>query len=77
MTGIITKIEPDRRLRIPEELGEEFMPEQEVELVRCEEGLLVKPLGKTPLEVALQRKVMMHQPTHLDLSDMDMDTLGW
>ncbi len=77
MTDIVTRIEPGRKLHIPDEWGEEFAPEQEVELVRCEEGVLVKPVCKTPLEIALQRKVVMNQPTHLDLSDVDMDALGW
>lgn len=77
MTGIVTRIEPDRRLRIPEEWAAEFAPEQEVELVRCEKGILIKSLRKTALEVALQRKVRMNQPTHLDLSELDMDALGW
>jgi hypothetical protein len=75
--SIVTRIDPDRRLRIPDELGEEFAPEREVELVPCAEGVLVKPVRKTRLAMALERKVTMNQPTHLDLSDMDMDAIGW
>jgi hypothetical protein len=77
MSSIVTRIEPGRRLRIPAEWGEEFGPEQEVELVRCEEGILVKPLTKTPLQVALERKLAMNRPSDLDLADVDMDALGW
>ena len=77
MSSIVTRIDSDRRLRIPDEWGEEFGPEHEVELVRCHAGILVKPLPKTPMQVALERKLMMNRPTHLDLSEMDMDKLGW
>lgn len=73
----IAKLDHSRRLRIPEEWGEEFTPWEEVELVRCEEGVLVKPLRNAALQVALQRKVMMKEPTHLDLGDVDMDAIGW
>ena len=38
---------------------------------------MVKPLPKTPLQAALERKVLMNRPCHLDLADMDMDALGW
>jgi len=64
-------------LRIPAEWGEEFGPEHEVELIRCEEGILVKPLPKTPMQSALERKLPMNRPTHVDLADIDMDALGW
>ncbi len=57
--------------------GEEFGPEHEVELVRCKEGILVKPLRRTPVQAALERKLMMNRPSHLDLADLDMDALGW
>jgi hypothetical protein len=77
MSSVVTRIESDRRLRIPHEWGEEFAPEQQVELVRCEAGILVKPLAKTRMQVALERKLMMNRPTHLDLADIDMDVLGW
>ena len=77
MSSVVTRIESGRRLRIPVEWGEEFEPEHEVELVRCEEGILVKPLPKTPLQAALERKVPMNRPNHLDLADIDMDALGW
>lgn len=77
MSNIFTRIESDGRLPIPYEWGEEFAPEHEVELVRCEEGILIKPLSRTPLQAALERKLPTNRPTHLDLADMDMDTLGW
>jgi hypothetical protein len=75
--SIVARIGADRKLPIPDELGKEFAPEQEVELVPCAEGLLVKPLRRTSLARALQRKVVMNQPTHLDLSEIDMDAIGW
>jgi hypothetical protein len=77
MSSIVTRIESDRRLRIPAEWGEEFGPEHEVELVRCEEGILVKALPKTLVQAALERKLPMNRPSHLDLADIDMDALGW
>jgi len=77
MSSVVARIESDRRLRIPAEWGEEFGPEHEVELIRCTEGILVKPLPKSPLQAALERKLMMNRPTHLDLADIDMDALGW
>ncbi len=77
MSSIVTRIESDRRVRIPADWGEEFGPEHEVELVRCEEGILVKPLPRTPLQAALEKKLPMNRPSHLDLADIDMDTLGW
>jgi hypothetical protein len=77
MSSVVTRIESDRRLRIPDEWGEEFAPEHQVEMVRCEAGILVKPLPMTPVQAALERKLLMNRPTHLDLADMDMDTLGW
>jgi hypothetical protein len=77
MSSVVARIESDRRLRIPADWGEDFGPEHDVELVRCKEGILVKPLPKTPVHAALERKLMMNRPTHLDLADIDMDTLGW
>ncbi len=77
MSSVVTRIESGRRVRIPAEWGEEFGPEQEVELVRCEEGILVKPSPRTPLRAALERKLLMNRPSHLDLADLDMDALGW
>jgi hypothetical protein len=77
MSSVVTRIEAGRRLRIPTEWGDEFGPEHDVELVRCKEGILVKPLPKTRLQVALDRKLPMNRPSHLDLADIDMDALGW
>jgi len=75
--GLVTKIDADRRLQIPDEWGEQFGPEQQVELVPCEEGMLVKPIRRVSLEEVLRQKVKMDRPTHLDLSDLDMDEFGW
>ena len=75
--GLVTKIDADRRLQIPDEWGEQFGPEQQVELVPCEEGMLVKPIRRVPLAEVLRQKVKMDRPTHLDLSDLDMDEFGW
>ncbi len=77
MSSFVTRIESDRRLRIPADWGEEFAPEHQVELVRCEGGILVKPLPMKPLQVALAQKLVMNRPTHLDLADIDMDSFGW
>ncbi len=62
MSSVVTRIESGRRLRIPAEWGDEFGPEHEVELIRCEEGILVKPLPKTPVQAALERKLPMNRP---------------
>ncbi len=77
MSSVIGRIESDGRLRIPDDWGEGFAPEHEVELVRCPEGILVKPFHETALQRALRRKLPMRRPTHLDLSDLDMDEFGW
>jgi hypothetical protein len=77
MSSVVTRIESDRRVRIPADWGEEFGPEHEVELVRCEEGILIKPSPKTPMQAALERKLQMNRPSLLDLADVDMDALGW
>lgn len=77
MSNVVTRIESGRRLQIPAEWGDEFGPEHEVELVRCNEGILVKPLAKMTVPAALERKLPMNRPTNLDLSDIDMDALGW
>ena len=77
MSSIVTRIESERRLRIPEEWGEAFGPDHEVELIRCADGILVKPLPATPVQAALERKLPMNRPTQLDLADLDMDALGW
>ena len=77
MSGIVARIEADGRLRIPGDWGEHFAPEHDVELVRCEEGILVKPLRKTTVQAALERKLSMNRPTHLDLAELDMDQFGW
>lgn len=77
MSSIVTKIESDRRLKIPAEWGDEFGPDDEVELVRCENGILIKPIPKLPLHAALKQKFPMNRPTALDLADIDMDALGW
>ena len=29
------------------------------------------------MQAALERKLMMNRPTHLDLAELDMDVLGW
>jgi hypothetical protein len=42
MSSVVTRIESGRRMRIPAEWGEEFGAEHELELVRCEEGILVE-----------------------------------
>jgi hypothetical protein len=75
--GIVTKIEPDGRLRFPEELEGEFAPDQEIEIVRCEEGVLVKPVRKLTLAEVLKKKIPMRNPLFLDLSDVNMDEYGW
>lgn len=75
--NLITKIDADRRLPIPDEWGEQFGPEQPVELVPCEEGMLVRPIRRVSLTEVLRQKVKMDRPTHLDLSDLDMDEFGW
>jgi hypothetical protein len=77
MSDVVTRIDSDRRLLILADWGEEFEPEHEVELTRCKEGILVKPLAKTPLQTALERKLPMNRPSHLDLAALDMDALGW
>jgi hypothetical protein len=77
MSSIVTRIDPDGRFRIPAEWGEEFGPAHDVELTRCKEGVLVRPLPKTPLQAALERKLSMNRPSHLELADIDMDALGW
>ena len=74
---MVTRIDADRRLQIPDEWGEQFGPEQQVELVPCEEGMLVKPIGRVSLTEVLQQKVKMDRPTHLDLSDLDLSEFGW
>jgi hypothetical protein len=75
--SLVTRIDADRRLQIPDEWGEQFGPDQQVELVPCEEGLLVKPIRRTSLTEVLRQKVKMDRPTHLDLSDLDIDDFGW
>ena len=75
--NLVTKIDADRRLQIPDEWGEQFGPEQQVELVPCEEGMLVKPIHRISLTEVLRQKVKMDRPTHLDLSDLNMDEFGW
>ena len=77
MSTVVIRIESDGRLRIPAEWGEEFGPEHEVELIRCKEGILVKPLANISMQAVLERKLPMNRPTHLDLADTDMDALGW
>lgn len=77
MSSVVTRIEPDRRLPLPADWGDEFGPEHEVELVRCAEGILIKPVSKMPLQAALEDKLQMNRPTHLDLADVDIDALGW
>jgi hypothetical protein len=77
MSSLVTRIDSDRRLRIPAEWGDQFGPDHDVELIRCEVGILVMPLPKTPVQAALERKLVMNRPTHLDLADLDMDALGW
>jgi len=42
--GIVTRIEPDGRLRFPEELQAEFAPDQEVIIARRDGGVLITPV---------------------------------
>jgi hypothetical protein len=37
----------------------------------------LKPVPKMTVQAALERKLSMNRPTHLDLADIDMDALGW
>jgi len=37
----------------------------------------LKPVPEMPVQAALERKLTMNRPTHLDLADVDMDALGW
>ena len=37
----------------------------------------LKPVPTMPVQAALERKLTMNCPTHLDLADVDMDALGW
>ncbi len=37
----------------------------------------LKPVPEVPMQAALERKLPMNRPSHLDLSDVDMDALGW
>lgn len=68
MSSVVMRIESDRRLRIPPEWGDEYGPEQEVELVRCNGGILVKPVTKIAVQTALERKLSMNCPIQLDLA---------
>jgi len=74
--GVITRLDAEGKLRLPEEWREEFPPEQEVELEHGPDGVLVKPLRRSALDTALRRKFRMNRPSHLDLSGLDMDDLG-
>jgi len=73
---VIARIDADGRLQLPQEMRQRFAPDQEVELVPCRDGVLLKPRRPASLAEVLKRKVSMHQPTHLDLSEIDMDVLG-
>jgi hypothetical protein len=77
MSNVVTRIESDRRVRIPEDWGDDFSPDHAVELVRCEEGILLKPVASSAIKAALGRKLSMNRPSHVDLADLDMDVLGW
>ena len=46
-------------------------------MVPCEEGMLVKPIRRVSLTEVLRQKVKMDRPTHLDLSELDIDEFGW
>jgi hypothetical protein len=74
---MVARIDAERRVRLPDEWGDEFAPDQEVELLRREDGVLLRPLRPSRLQAALQRKFKMNQPALLDLSDVDMDTVAW
>jgi bifunctional DNA-binding transcriptional regulator/antitoxin component of YhaV-PrlF toxin-antitoxin module len=74
--GVVTRLDAEGRLRLPEEWRDEYPPEQEVELEHGPDGLLVRPIRRSPLDAALRRKFRMNRPSHLDLSDLDMDALG-
>ena len=74
--AIIARMEPDGRLRLPDAWSDEFPPDQEVELVRSDEGVLVKAVRRMSIQAALKRKLPMNRPSHLDLADLDMDSLG-
>jgi len=75
--AIITHIDSERRLRLPDEWGEEFPPDQEVELVHSDEGVLVKPVRRNALQAALDRKFPMNRPSQIDLPEFDADAMGW
>jgi hypothetical protein len=73
----VTRIEPDGRLRFPEELQAEFAPDQEVIIARRDGGVLITPVRNRRLLEALQPKLEMRDPLFLDLSDVNMDEYGW
>ena len=72
--GVVARLDSERKLRLPEEWSEQFPPDQEVEMELCDDGVLVKPVRETPLQRALRRKFKINRPSHLDLSDLNMDT---
>lgn len=76
MEEVVVRIDADRRLRIPEEMGEEYSPGAEVSIERCDGGWMIKPLPRKTLAEVFAETIPMRQPTQLDLSDLDMDEMG-
>ncbi len=75
--GVVTRVDAEGRIRIPEQWGDDFGPDREVELERRPEGLLIRPRRRLTMAEALRQKYPMRDPACLDLSRLDMDDFGW
>jgi bifunctional DNA-binding transcriptional regulator/antitoxin component of YhaV-PrlF toxin-antitoxin module len=68
-----TKIAADGTITIPKEMLSDAQLYGEVELIKCEEGILIKPKAQKSWGDFFETKLKMNKPIYIDLSEVNED----
>ncbi|MBC8236009.1 hypothetical protein H8E77_41210 [bacterium] len=69
----ITTIAVDGTIKIPKEILSDTQLRGEVELIKFEEGILIKPKAPKSWGDFFETKLKMNKPTYIDLSEVNED----
>jgi len=70
---ITTIAADDGTIIIPKEMLSDAQLHGEVELIKCEEGILIKPKAQKSWGDFFSTKLDMNKPIYIDLSEVDED----
>ena len=70
---INTTIAADGTITIPKEMLSDTQLNGEVELIECEEGILIKPQTKKSWGDFFETKLKMNKPIYINLSEVNED----